>query len=433
MKRIKWDTCGVWKLTDRDADKTYLGRFWLPHRGEDSAVEGVMTLDKDGATIQLRDLLDGEQLDDATIFARLQGRCTQATLFNCYGSWTRNGTGEILSSRVSSTLVAMGCIREDVGGYCCEFRLPGSEKWLNDPCFDLKIGDAQEMHLHFKAWESFESVLTNDVTLERTYRASIAGTRSGTESYEIVRKMIYRLKSDSRLNLDEHWAMMNQLKRLFEFLMQHRLFYEGMKIYDISPITSYEPDVKIHHIESNSNNQKRLDRHEFLIYSHEVEGKVNALINRWMELMAEHPAPLQHYFHAFDRQRKDRVLHFVWNVAALEELHKMRFGRKKLDLIDRLKAMRDRWGEAFHRVPSDDVLRHIKDSRHYHAHAAADLRAKAAKGWLLFRYGDFLMALSNLEILSRLGLKEQEAISLTRHNLWMREALNLTTYPGADD
>ncbi|AHG63386.1 ApeA N-terminal domain 1-containing protein [Advenella mimigardefordensis] len=420
-------------MADCDADKTYLGRFWLPHMGENSAVEGVMTLDKNGATIRLRDQLDDDLLEDATIFARLQGRYNQATLLNCYDSWTRDGKGEILSSRVSSTLVAMGCIREDVGGYCCEFRLPGSEKWLNDPCFDLKIGDAQEMHLHFKARESFESVLTSDVTLERTYRASIAGDRSGTERYEIVRKMIYRLKPDRRLIFDDHWDMMNRLKRLFEFLMQHRLFYEDMKIYDSSPIISYEPDIKIHHVDSYSNNQKQLNRHEFLIYSHEVGSKVDELINKWMELMAEHPAPLQHYFHAFDRQRKDRVLHFVWNVATLEELHKMRFGRKKLDLIDRLKAMRDRWAGAFHRMPSDDVLRHIKNSRHYHAHAAADLRTKAAKGWLLFRYGDFLMALSNLEILSHLGFQKQEAISLTRHNHWMREALDLTTYPGPDD
>lgn len=421
------------KMADRDADKTYLGHFWLPQRGEDSSVEGVMTLEAHGATIRLRDLLDGERLDDATIFARLQGRCTQATLFNCYGSWERNGTGEILSSRVDSTMVAMGCIREDVGGYCCEFRIPGSEKWLNEPCFDLKIGDAQKMHLNFKAWESFESVLTDGVTLERTYRALITGDQSGTESYEIVRKMIYRMKPENRLILDEHWAMMNQLKRLFEFLMQHRLFYEDIKIYDISSIKKYEPDIKIHHVNCHSNDQELLDRHDYLIYSHKVEGKVDALINRWMKLMTEHPAPLQHYFHAFDRHRKDGVLHFVWNVAALEELHKMRFGRTKLDLIDRLKAMRDRWAGAFHRAPSDDVLRHIKDSRHYHAHAAADLRAKAAKGWALLRYGDFLMALSNLEILSHLGFTEQEAISLTQHNHWMREALNLTTYPGADD
>jgi hypothetical protein len=420
-------------LTDRDSDNNYLGRFWLPHMGEHSAVEGVMTLTKDGATIQLHDLLDGERLDDAIIFAHLQGKCTLATLYNCFGSWSRNGIGEILSSRVNSTLVAMGCVREDVGGYCCEFRLPGSEQWLNDPCFELEIGDSGKMHLHFKAWESFESELASGLTLERIYRASISGERRGIESYELIRKMAHRVKSENRLVLNDHWDLMARLKRFFEFMMQRRLAYENVKIYDVAPLINHEPDIEIHHVESSFGDLEGLSRHDFLIQTHEVDGKVNELMRKWMVLMAEYPAPLYHYFHAFDHQRKDRVLHFVWNVAALEELHKMRFSRKRVDLIDRLKEMRDRWSGAFHQMPTDEVLRHIKDSRHYHAHAAADLREKAAKGWWLLRYGDFVMALSNLEILSRLGFNEQEAITLTRHNLWMREALDLTIYPGPDD
>lgn len=419
-------------MINSNSERTYLGRFWLPHMSEEYAVEGVMTLDKDGATVQFRDLLGSERLVDAVIFANLQGRCTKATLFNCLGSWSRDEEGKIISSRVVSTLVAMGCAQEDVGGYCCEFRLPGSEKWINDPCFDLKIENDRVMNLSFKAWESFESNLTSNLMLERTYRAEISGERRGIESYEIVRKMIYRIKSENRLVFDRHWDMMFNLKRLFEFLMQCPLNYERMKLYDLAPIDSYQPDISIHHMKSLRLDKNIRNRNDFLIHSHDVGDRFNEMVRNWIKLMEECPAPIQKYFHAFDRQRKDRVLHFVWNVATLEELHKVRFGRKKLDLIDRLKEMRARWAGAFHCMPSDDVLSHIKNSRHYHAHAAADLKEKAAQGWLLFRYGDFLMALSNLEILSRIGFGEQEAIYLTRYNLWMREALDLTTYPGTD-
>lgn len=418
-------------LIGSEEDRRYLGHFWLPSKGEASAVDGVMTLDNDGALLLLRDLLDGDRLDDEIVFARLQGG-EQATLFNCYGFWKKNASGETLRSQVRSTLVVMGCLRGDVGGYCWEFRLPGSEKWLNDQCFTPEGYQAQQMSIHFKPWESFEYALGNDLLLERTYKASLSGEQRGTESYKIVREMIYRLKSKSRLMLEEHWGMMFQLKRLFEFLTQQSLIYESMKIYDISPIASYDPDIRVHHVDSYKNDHKQLSSRRFLIYSYQVKDRVSVLIGGWMKLMMEHPAPFQHYFHAFDRQRKDGVLHFVWNLAALEELHKMRYGRNKTHLLDRLKAMRDRWAEAFYQIPSDETLRNIRDSRNYHAHADARLRDKAAQGWLLFRYGDFLMALSNLEILTLLGFEKKEAVSITQHNHWMMEALNLTTYPGGD-
>ncbi|SFM43214.1 hypothetical protein [Halopseudomonas yangmingensis] len=426
-------------MNDRDLDNTYLGHFWLPHMDEASAVEGVMKLNKDGATVLLRARMGDEMLNDSIIFARLQGSCTQATLLNCFSSWELDAKGAVLLSRIDSTLAAMGSLREDIGAYCCEFRVPGSEKWLNDSCFDLEIGEGGEMHLHFKALESFESDLTNGLKLERIYRALIAGARSGTEKYEIVRRMIYRVKSESRMTLDDYWSKMIRLRRLFEFLMRRSLTCEEIKLYEVAPITSYEPDIDIHHAKlSSPENRSEINKHDFLVHSHDVKGGINELVVKWMAFIEKYPAPLDHYFHAFDRQHKDPVLHFVWNVAALEELHKMRFGRKlpgnkSHNLIDQLKAMRERWIGAFHKMPSDEVLTHIKDSRHYHAHAAADLRDKAAKGWWLFRYGDFLMALSNLEILSHLGFTKQEAIALTRHNHWMREALDLTIYPGSDD
>lgn len=61
---------------------------------------------------------------------------------------------------------------------------------------------------------------------------------------------------------------------------------------------------------------------------------------------------------------------------------------------------------AFKVTPSDDVLKQIKDNRHYYAHASGDLRDKAAKDWKLLRYGDLVAALSNLEILTLLGLSD---------------------------
>lgn len=71
------------------SEDVYMGKFWLPMRGEESAVSGMLMLHDRGATLHLPEVLSEEELDDATIFGRLQGSYEYATLRNCYGSWTR--------------------------------------------------------------------------------------------------------------------------------------------------------------------------------------------------------------------------------------------------------------------------------------------------------------------------------------------------------
>jgi len=154
-------------------------------------------------------------------------------------------------------------------------------------------------------------------------------------------------------------------------------------------------------------------------------------LQRWFAIHEAVPEPFSRYFSAFDRDRQDAILHFLWNIAALEELHKLRTTRvtgQDFNLLNRLKDIRARWSAAFGNLPSDEVLTHIKDTRHYYAHAAGDLRDKAAKDWVLLRYGDFLAALSNLEILGMLGFTDEEVIRLS-NRYWMRETLALKRYP----
>ena len=71
------------------------------------------------------------------------------------------------------------------------------------------------------------------------------------------------------------------------------------------------------------------------------------------------------------------------------------------------------------------MLNEIKNTRHYYAHAAGDLRDRA---WVLLRYGYFLAALCNLEILSILEFSDQEVVQFA-DSFWMREALALRLFP----
>lgn len=416
----------------QESKEVYMGRFWLPVRGEESAVSGMLMLHERGATLHLPDVLSEAELEDATIFARLQGSCEYATLQNCYGSWTRDGAGRIVRARVSSTLVALGCAREELAGNALGFRIPGSERWLDEKCFEVDHGDGERISISFTGWKQARAQLTDDLALERTYAAAISGDTYGVEEYSVTRRMCFHLRSRSTLSLDEYWDLLWTLQRFFAFCTQSPMCVENLELFDNEDGVEHGSGALIHVGSAGVEPAKAINRHDFLVHAQDVRERVDDLICRWVRLVRSDPAPFYHYFHAFDRRRQDGVLHFVWNVAAVEELHKMRHGRRKMDLLDRLRDMTSRWKDAFSLPPQDETLEHIKDSRHYHAHAAGDLRERAAKGWLLLRYGDFLMALANLEILSLLGFQLQEAVKLTRHNLWMREALDLTTYPGPD-
>jgi hypothetical protein len=202
-------------------------------------------------------------------------------------------------------------------------------------------------------------------------------------------------------------------------------------IFDGSDAGRGTPDIDIRHSSLHIVKPKTFEWDDQLVQFNDIQDRFPALLLRWFEMHQAHPEPFSRYFAAFDRDRSDIILHFLWNVAALEELHKLRTTRitkKEYHLLDRLQDIRERWSKAFDVAPSDDVLREIKDSRHYYAHAAGDLRGKAAKDWVLLRYGDFVAALCNLEILALLGLNEDDAIRLA-NRYWMRETLALNKYP----
>lgn len=419
-------------MTASRLENSYLGLFWMPENGEKHAVPGILDLDRSGGVARLQSVLcDDQDLADAVIFARLQGFQDKASLYNCFGSSSRNATGAALSSRVSTTLVAIGAWQRTLAGFAIEFRLPGSEMWLDDPCFEMDLQTDTAVSVHFKAWETSSIPLPGGFSLERVYRATIPGDRRGVERYEILRPMSHRIISPSRLPFEDLWDHMRHIKRFFEFMTQSHLPIESICLYDKADTDSHLPDIQLHVAEPGHLIAGKPNRHGFLVQPHKLRESVPDLVHNWIKMLSGHPEPFSHYFKAFDRNREDPVLHFTQNIAAFEELHKLRHGRKRIDLADRLSEQIRTWSTALSNPPTTQVVNQIKDSRHYYTHAAGDLRDKAAKDWVLLRYGDFLAAMNNLEILRLLGLEVEEVVSMAK-SLDMQESLNLTRYPGID-
>lgn len=409
-----------------------LGRFWLPGQGEETAVSGVMGFDDDGATVRLEGALTTTGLlANAIVFARLQGSYEKATLFNCFAFARRKSDGTVVSSKIESTRIALGSLLKDLGGRAVQFRLPGSPTWFHEQCFDADIGDQSDAVVRFKVFEATRYPLPDGLTLERFYSATVPFGNWGSEQFHVDRPMGFRIVSPTRLDFDRLWAMMYRLRRFLEFLSQQHFPHTHLMVFDEADIERGRPDIEVRHSSLHAVKPKKFDWDDQLVRFDDVQDRFPALLMRWFEVHQAYPEAFDRYFAAFDRDRKDVILHVLWNVAALEELHKLRTTRvtkKEFSLLERLQDIRTRWSAAFKAMPPDDVLRQIKDSRHYYAHAAGDLRDKAVKDWTLLRYGDFVAALSNLEILALLGLSDEDAIRLA-NSYWMSETLALNKYP----
>lgn len=419
-------------LKDMDTPRSYLGRFWLPSQGEQTAVSGILDFDDAGATVRLEGTLTPTGLlANAIVFAKLQGRHEKATLFNCFASASRKGDGTVVSSKIESTRIALGSLRKDLGGRGVQFRLPGSPTWFHEQCFDAEIGNQSDAVVRFKAFEATRSPLPDGLILERFYSATVPLGNWGSEQFHVDRPMGFRILSPTRLAFDRLWEMMYRLRRFLEFLSQQHFPHTHLMIIDEADIEREVPDVEIRHSALHAVKPRKFEWDEQLVQFDDIQDRFPALLMRWFEVHQSYPEAFDRYFSAFDRDRNDIVLHFLWNVAALEELHKLRTTRmtkKEFSLLERLQDIRTRWSAAFKVMPSDDVLKQIKDSRHYYAHAAGDLRDKAAKDWVLLRYGDFVAALSNLEILALLGLSDKDVVRLA-NRYWMSETLALEKYP----
>lgn len=417
-------------LGDSNTDHSILGRFWLPGQDESSSIPGVMEFGNEGATLRLEGALtEHGLLDDATVYARLQGSHKTATLFNCFASAMFGAGKKVASSKLDSTLVALGSLREDLGGHAVQFRLPGSETWFHDQCFDVDFGKSSEdVVIRFKAYESTEYRLSDGLVIERFYAATVPMGKWGMERFEVSRPLGYRICFTSRLDFDRLWGEMYRLRRLLEFFSQHRFPHAGMSLYDTRRVEDGRPEIEIKHSSTGIVEANKFDWDQQLVIFDDIKDRFPLLLQRWFEMHRVSPEPFERYFAAFDRDSADIVLHFLWNVAALEELHKLRTARKVFHLLDRLKDVREKWSTAFDSQPPDAVLEQIRDSRNYYAHAAGDLREKAAKDWVLLRYGHFLAALSNLEILALLGFPDGEVVKIARR-YWMRESLALRMFP----
>lgn len=405
-----------------------LGRFWLAGDDPDAALPGHIHVEASGATVQLEGDLGGG-VQDAVVYGRTAGG-EALTLYNAFTTSKRVTSEGVSSSVVQSTVAVFGLHAKVLTARAIHFRLPYCAQWFHEDTFDVEWSGLEPTVVRFDNAREWTYALHGGFTLTRRYSAVVPGGNWGSERLVIDRPMSFSLAApdEAAVAFDVLWEQMRHIQRFFEFLSRSHMQPTHLAIRPEGASTAHE-SARV--FVSFGGEARRSDGFDDQLLRHpDLPTDLPGLLRAWGALFEDAPDVPARYFAAFDRDGNDAVLHFLWNAIAVEELHKVRTGdRRRPDFVGRLSETADRWAPVTGQAPSEDVLRQMKDTRHYHAHGAGDLREKAAKDWVLLRHGYYLEAVATLEMLHRLGLSVDEVIDLAKRRYWLRGNLALERFP----
>ncbi|QWT22136.1 hypothetical protein KPL74_09025 [Bacillus sp. NP157] len=407
-----------------------LGRFWLAGDDPAGALAGHIHVDEGGATVQLEGSLGGRYgIQDAVVFGRTPTG-ERLTLYNAFTTSSRLSAEGASSSVIESTMAVYGLHAVDLVARAVAFRLPYCAQWFREDTFVVEwSGDASTV-VRFDDVREWTYGLQGGFSLTRRYNAVVPEGNWGSERLVIDRPMSFFLAApgDAAVPFDVLWEQMRRVQRFFEFASRNHMPPTHIAIRPDGGGTG-QRHVRVF-VRFGGTARKVASFDDQLPVYPELPADLPLLLMAWGALFDEAPDVPARYFAAFDRDGQDAELHFLWNAVAVEELHKVRTGdRKRPDFLGRLTETAGRWAPLTGQAPPDDVLRQMKDTRHYHAHGAGDLREKAAKDWVLLRHGYYLETLATLEMLHRLGLGTDEVIDVARRRYWLRGNLALERFP----
>jgi len=254
----------------------------------------------------------------------------------------------------------------------------------------------------------------------------------GVEELTIKKELYFQILSKEILATDKLFDELRHFKRFIEFACQIPLEHADMSLIDDG-----NERWKTHRLHVSSifqRQKKKLDHNTVLLHVNSLPKEIEKVILKWFDLKISHKEPIDRFFDALDHDNSSNVLSFLWRVSAIEEMHKIKTGERgrSPSLKERLEAVCSRWRELIDVKELDHHLKKIKDTRHYYAHGASDLREKSAHDWTMMRYSYFLVGLFNLEMLSLIGYSDSEVIKIARSHFWMEEYLSLSMFPGSD-
>jgi len=414
----------------KEKDKPTLARFWIAGESIESARVGTLEYNRSGAIIILAGFLNGiKQVTDETICGITNETGKKFSLYNCFTmSCSIDHDGEIVHSTIESTKVIFGTHDASPKYFGIQFRIPQISNLLSKINFDQNIKDQNKFAVEFNTYEEEKLKLSEELDLIIVEAAHINENNKDRQAFHIELKLYLRILSNQKIADDLLTNQVRHLRRFFEFVCHAKLEQVDTSLIE-DPEKAWETN-EIHLSRIYKKDNEKIDRDKILFEKDDLALKLHYLLLNWFELKKTHREPIDRYFDALESQNSNPILTFLWIVSAIEELHKIRAGRNGFSFEGRLTQVCNRWSEAIHKPNIEKHLTIIKDTRHYYAHGAGDLRNKSAHDWELIRYNCFLVALYNLEILSLLGNTDEDVIKIANKKYWMKNYLSMLVFAG---
>ena len=432
------------------------GFFFTPKNPE-KRYPGVVTI-ADGGRISLEITADEVAFVevDELFIGRLIGQVEggYVTLEGCeYRSMNLAFGGTTGRSQIYARLIYVGTVGlEEIANFTSlQFGVDNLSEWLGKSAFKMNFSaNYDDCTITLKKPESIDCVLPDGTKLQIALQVRLPGATK-YPVIELYQQAFIEITPAAPQPIDFYQTLSHHITRFFSFVMGKPVAIHSLTAQvNSSKIDEIHKSLNVYFQSLNNSNNKEIKSREMLLNYSTIEPRFQDLISRWLNIYETLKPAIHHYFSVQDETHAYADTKFLVMAQALEAFHrrtsktqikmpkaeykaqkelilktcpeeyrnwlneKLAFGNE-VPFATRINQLLDRFsivfgGQAITTLMVQGTVR----TRNYHTHYDPKGAANALKGPALVSLTLRLRALFALSLLVHLGLKENEAIALTR-------------------
>lgn len=374
-------------------------------------------------------------LQDCVILGDLQlSRHRKVTLFNCFLDTISNADGGRDTYAVS-TCAVFGAHFNSWNEVCIiavGFRLPTLASWFHADCFSFAHDHARNVaSVEYSIRDGKTYTIDDATSLSLEYTGNIHVGGWGREEVLLERPLGLVLRKTEAFHYDDLHELAHWFRCFFSLLLDRTL--DMQSIWVEVPGGDAPGDIVVlqvrHSHERLPAPMKRFSFDDPLVRHDQINGEIDHMLQRWPLLVNDHRDSLARFFSGMFNPTTGIIEEFLTVIAACEELDRVAYG--EAELFAQLRRLCKSIPGLVAEHASDEVLKQIKDSRHYYAHALGKKSGNAARDFLLIRYTLFLKRLYAAHLFRLMGIPAERIVEIVMQRYEWREALSLKAFPNA--
>lgn len=416
---------------------------------------GTLTI-SDGGRVELEITADEPAFIpyDETVIGRLIGQVEGGfvTLEGCeYRSMHLSFGGMTGKSLITARLAFVGLgLEGSVKFTSLRFSVDCLSEWLGKSVFEVGFGRSiEDWKLAIKRPEPVQCALPDGTKLKIDHDIRLPGAIR-YPTLELHQEAFIQVTPAEPQPVEFYQKLSHRITRFFSFLIGRPVPIHSLKIkVDDSDIGEPHKWLDLYFQSLNSSAKSSTNPRDMLLPHSTIELRFGSILSAWLDEYENLMPALHHYFAVQDGSLAYLDTKFIAIAQALEAFHrrtcnstkwskaeykakvsaiidgcpevdrewlrnKLNFGNE-ITLAERLRELIDPFASVFgEEAIIDLIVRGAVKTRNYHAHYDPKGAAKALKGTALIALTLRLQVLFTLCFLTRLGLKDEEALELAR-------------------